>query len=586
MTQNITTINGENHPVENCRLIDGAYYLVGNINIEHSGDVYLINNRFIRFVTGKVVFNHSVGQYQLKNSTLIEGVVGFTNDAPVIGYFEGLASTSMIVTLKGGSKSYAMATLEYPLDFREKMSNGNYYHISTLRAVDFNILRVVKSAYKESLQYDSRGLTDEYSAVYEANYKPKLSSHIESYGKSLQGLTFGFEFETVLGSVPERTLAKLPLIPLRDGSVAGLEYVTIPLKGGKGIQAVLDSVKELKKRTTYDDSCALHLHIGGMPRTPEFILAFYKLTAFYQDEMFSMFPLYKKYNFGVKRKNYSKPFPTEILSPQIKPVIDIKNKSQVDEGFKVIFDYLAEGHTFEDYGNNLKDVMSHPRDPSGRQKWNIKTRYYAVNFIPLIFGNKQTIEFRIHTPTYDESKIVNFLLLNSYLINFAKANTAAILNNPKFFHNRKLINIINDHIINEPSSDMNIKKAIVGSLDDYISKRKSHTESQNSLGDIRGKEDEIVVRNNLSLNIEENLGAKPDPKRWISSPSFSEMSAGIRRTTKVRGGNPSFGISPEAVRQYMANSGNAVAGHSTAMSFGTRLDEAIEAVMPSRDFDS
>ena len=557
MTEIITTIDGEEHLIENCRLIDGAYYLIGNINIE--GDVYLINNRFIRFITGKVVFNHSVNQYQLKNSTLIEGVVNFTDSAPVIGYFEGPASIAMIVTLKGGGKAYAISTLKYPLDFREKLSNGNYYHISTLKSIYFNELKAVKSSYKESLQYDSRGITDSYSAIYEATYKPKLSSHVESYGKSLQGLTFGLEFETVLGSIPERNLAKRPLIPLRDGSVAGLEYVTIPLKGGKGIQAVLDSVKELKKRTTYDDSCALHLHIGGMPRTPEFILAFYKLVAFYQDEMFSMFPLYKKYNFGVKRKNYSKPFPTEILSPQIKPVIDVTNKSQVDEGFKVIFDYLSENHRFEDYGNNLSVVESHPKDPSGKQKWNIKTRYYAVNFIPLIFGNKQTIEFRIHTPTYDESKIVNFLLLNSYLINFTKANTAAILKNPKFFHNKKLINIINDYIGNEPSLDLSIKRTIIGSLDDYLLRRKSYTESQNSQGDIRGKEDEIIIRNNLNLNIAENLSAKIDSRRWSSKPIFSESISTLRKSVRYREVDPTYQMTEEAVKRYV----------DTSISFGT-----------------
>jgi hypothetical protein len=535
MTQNITTINGETHPVENCRLIDGAYYLIGDINLENSGDVYLINNRFIRFITGKVVFNHSAKQYQLRNSTLIDGVVGFENEIPIFGYFESTTSTATIITLENGSRKYAMDDIDYPLDYREKMSNGNYYHISTLRSFDFSRLVAVKSSYKESLQYDSRGITDEYSARYEANYNPKISSHIEAYGKSLQGLTFGFEFETVLGSVPERNLVKLPLIPLRDGSVAGLEYVTIPLKGGKGIQAVLDSVKELKKRTTYDDSCALHLHIGGMPRTPEFILAFYKLTAFYQNEMFSMFPLYKKYNFGVKRENYSKPFPVEILSPQIEPIINIKNKSEVDRGFKVLFDYFAEINTFEDYDNSLKNVESHPRDPSGKQKWNIKTRYYAVNFIPLIFGNKQTVEFRIHTPTYDESKIVNFLLLNSYLINYVKNNTAAILNNPRFLHGKRLINIVNDHIVNECVLDLNIKKTLINSLDDYLSRRRSNTEHQNSQGDIRGNEEHIIIGNNLNLNITENFTAKADSKRWINTPSFSEMASGIRRErVKVR----------------------------------------------------
>ena len=59
-------------------------------------------------------------------------------------------------------------------------------------------------------------------------------------------------------------------------------------------------ITELNKRTEFDDSCALHLHIGNIPRTPEFILAFYKVMSFFEDEMYEMFPLYKKYNFEIK----------------------------------------------------------------------------------------------------------------------------------------------------------------------------------------------------------------------------------------------------------------------------------------------
>ena len=106
---------------------------------------------------------------------------------------------------------------------------------------------------------------------------------------------------------------------------------------------------------------------------------------------------------------------------------------------------------------------------------------------------------------------------------FTKSNSAAILKNPKFFHNKKLINIISDHIENEVALDLNIKRTILGSLDDYISKRKSYTASQNSLGDIIGKEDEIIVKNHLCLNIAENLTAKINTKSLSRPLTFSDV---------------------------------------------------------------
>lgn len=372
--ENVITSLGE-YPKDKCRLIDGNYYLIGDINIENSGEVYLVNNRYVRFLTGKVVFNYSISQYQLRNSSLIEGVVKFIGNDAIKGFFDlSISNLSTIITLINGDKLYVIDESIIPLSYREIISKGEYAHISRYKARDFAKLKLVDQKYKESLKYDSRGITEVYSDLFKKNYNPIISSFVESYAKSIGNLTFGLEFETVKGVIPENKLRSLPLIPLRDGSIQGLEYVTIPLQGKIGVQAVIDSVKELNKRTEYDDSCALHLHIGNVPRTPEFITAFYKLIAYYQDDMFAMFPLYKKYNFGVKRKNYSKPFPTNLISPQISPKINVKNSKEVIDGFSPIFDYLAEIATFKDYGNNLDNVGAHPKDPGGNAKWNITTR--------------------------------------------------------------------------------------------------------------------------------------------------------------------------------------------------------------------
>lgn len=519
------------HPKDKCRFIDGTYHLIGDINIENSGEVYLINNRFVRFLTGKIVFNHSIKQYQLRNSSLIEGIVSFNGEEPVKGFFELSASNSLsIITLLTGEKLYVMDENIIPLSYREILSKGEYAHISRLKARDFIRLKSVDQKYKESLSYDSKGITDKYTKLFESNYKPVISPDIKNYAKSIGKLSFGLEFETIQGMIPEHKLACLPLIPLRDGSIAGLEYVTIPLSGEIGIQAIIDSVKELSKRTDYDDSCALHLHIGNVPRTPEFITAFYKLTAHYQDEMFSMFPLYKKYNFGVKRKNYSKPFPVNLISPQIQPIIDIRNSKSVIDGFSPIFNYLAEAARFTDYGNDLNNVGSHPRDPGGHSKWNINTRYYAVNFIPLIFGNHQTIEFRIHTPTYDTVKILDFLFMCSYLINYTIKHTAQILSTPTLFNNQPLSTLINGHILNDIPLDSNTKRILTSEMDNYISSRIGHTYRHNCDGNIKG--DEKSVKFNTALNLTGKLDLDLN---YLPRSEFSDMGS-IRAKPRMGSG--------------------------------------------------
>jgi len=490
----IITINGKTYKKSDCRLIDKEYYLIGDRSVENSGDVYLIDGRYIRMNTGRLVFNNTSKLYQLKNDTLVHGIISMGNESDFIfGYFDRGIDNMLLVDK---DKNIYTCINENIINrsFREELSTGTFYHISLKRAYQFNLIKIIKKEYKESLPYDSKGIMNKYIDNYNKNYNPVINSTIQKYSSVINNLTFGFEFETIKGILPENKLNHLPLIPLRDGSISGLEYVTIPLSGAKGIKALVDCVKELKKRTEYDKDCSLHLHIGNVPRTPEFILAFYKLITNYQEEIFSLFPLYKKYNFGVKRKNYSEPFPFNQINSKLEPSISVSNKEQIDRNFDVLFSHLSGGQSFYEYKCDLKNVKSHPLDPNGNQKWNIKKRYYAHNFIPLIFGNKETIEFRIHTPTYDIDKILNFLFINSYLINYAIINQDNLLNDPNFLDNKSgrsldrfICNYSNSHIkLNREDRD-----SLVSYHLNYIDSRKIATYEDNCKGNIIGNEEDI-----------------------------------------------------------------------------------------------
>ena len=474
----VVTINNETLPISKTRKYDSGFYKIGDNKVKDSGDCYLMENgSYYRVETEQIVWDYSSNEYSFTKG-LTFGVI---DDKLTRGYFKK-DMNSVIVEMEDSYRMYALnkSTIEKNYAFREKLSDGNFYHISRMKAYDFIKKVPPTNDYKTSLPYDSKDILEQNIMNYEKYYIPSLKlNNEENISKLIQDLSFGLEFETVAGQIPKNIHNRLGLIPLRDGSIAGLEYVTIPLSGVKGICNIVESVKELKYRTEYNDTCSMHLHIGNIPRTPEFITAFFKLTLALQDEIFSMFNLYKKYNFKYKNKNYSAPFNTYDILSRLDPVI---TKDNLIKNFDVIFTELSEGYSLGTYGDrgDLSQVHHHPKDPSGHQKWNIHSRYKIHNFVPLIFGNKKTIEFRIHTPTYDVDKIMFFIFINSILVNFTKVNSERILQQNEKYN---LTDIISSYC-----EENKINFSFYINIINYISDRKKFVEDKNRKGDIYFKE--------------------------------------------------------------------------------------------------
>lgn len=107
--------------------------------------------------------------------------------------------------------------------------------------------------------------------------------------------------------------------------------------------------------------------------------------------------------------------------------------------------------------------------------------YAICNIIPLIFGNKKTIEFRIHTPTFDVNKIIPFIYLNTAIIDFVVKYQSNILKNSSFLNQRDLSYIIGD----------TYKGDLYESLIAYINTRKKFTNSFNRKGEVMYDESKI-----------------------------------------------------------------------------------------------
>ncbi len=423
----VTTVGGLKLPKSETKYIKGSYYKVGDPKIKNSGECYEVDGKFTRANTGYIEYDHEIGQYVRKTDKLVFGIVGAKGSELEEGYFTPslrnarLCSDDRTYTVLDGK------VFKGNRIYREKLSDGVFYNYKQFPSLRYGQIRPVAQGIKRNLPYDSRFIFKDFVKDYE-DYEPEVSKEAVNLAKIMKGLSFGLEFETVAGFIPDRISKPLGLMQLRDGSVPGLEFVTVPMEGAKGTQTLIDSIEALSERTRYDMSCSLHLHLGNIPRTKEFIIALYKQLAYIQNDMYRMFPVYKKYNYGVKSKHYTRPLPTLGILDKLDAVIDDGN---INKNFNILFEEFSGGMSFSKYNNDLDRVESHPSDPGGQSKWNIRSRYCLFNFIPLIFGNKETVEFRIHTPTYDWEKVRNYMALCANIVNHVMENTNAILHNKK-----------------------------------------------------------------------------------------------------------------------------------------------------------
>ena len=448
MTQNTTKMeemvhahigNGKLSTVKrsSCRLIKKEYYKKGNVKVENSGGCYLVNDKWYRDTTGYIVYEYSTQSYVLKSSNdVIKGIVDIIDDngkeTIKEGYILSSANTD-VIRVRHVNKPEIISLTDKVYNsqiFVEDISSGDVWFRDGLSRDDIHSLTSIKQpnrSYKNSLSYTIDDRIDRAIKTYKDGLKKQvipqgIASHFRNTG--LSEYTFGVEFETTAGRLSDRLNSELGLVPVRDGSVAGLEYATVPYQGVAGFNTITKVCDELTKRTRTDSNCSLHVHVGGIPRTMEYLTALFKVLCLVEKEMYGMFPSYKENNRGYKNKNYTKPLPKLPIFQKLDRII---NSNNIKENFSYIFEYLSGGQNFSNNYRSLDDVKGHPSDPNGTRKWSISGRYHWVNLIPIIFGNKKTVEFRVHTSTMDKNKVRPYIMLCMGILDYVKHNQEVIL---------------------------------------------------------------------------------------------------------------------------------------------------------------
>mgnify|MGYP005989467313 CR=1 FL=1 len=482
----VTTITGRVELQSDCKFIDGGYYKIGDVSIEHSGDCYYLDasNKYVRLTSDLLIFDHNVKRYVYKNNKSFQkGVVSISETGELImGHFSYKRLYLLPVLYNAGQKHYCIneGILLNQRFYKEDLSNGVFYNKNAKKARCFTKKAFCSYDEKKKLSYSvDSDLIKTNKASHKEGFDYPISQSVDILGNFIGDFTFGLEFETSKGYVPSRICRKLGLIPLRDGSIEGLEFVTIPLQGKTGLQTVVETAKQLDARTETNSNCSLHLHIGNIPRTEKFFLAMYKLLFLVQDEIFNLFPTYKKDNRGLKKKHYTKPFDFKDVMYDMDKVITDKN---ITENFSYLFKYLSMGKSYSNYDNSLLNVNSHPSDPQGTSKWQIRSRYHWVNLVPLLFGNKQTIEFRIHTATHDYGKVMMYMAICMNIVRYAIDKQDYILKNDASLKNVDLRSMFITNGMNSNLTSM---------VYDYCNDRKYFINNQLKNGVVMPKENDL-----------------------------------------------------------------------------------------------
>lgn len=241
-----------------------------------------------------------------------------------------------------------------------------------------------------------------YNAKFEEHLfknKQKVLNNIEfKYIKEFP-YTFGLEFETAGGYLPQHQLYELGLIPLRDGSITGIEFTTVVLQGNKGLNLLKQQMETLDACTIFDKDCSLHIHLGNFKLSGEILLTLNNL--FCGCDLYKYLPMltFATHMYKTnKEKNYCEQ--------------NVKYRS-----FEEMYGALVGRNFYGDY------CQPHPKDLSGTRKWNIKSRYRALNFInALCYDGPKTVEYRMLRPTYNFSKVIGWLFVYGAFLKYAEQN--------------------------------------------------------------------------------------------------------------------------------------------------------------------
>jgi hypothetical protein len=482
----VRAVNGEIEYYSNCIRRNGIYY-IKHIHAVYQNDEWVVLN--------PSVYDHELKQNTTNTHDLFNGIVDFNKETlvPVKGWFTKNPYTNCIVSIMGKHYTFINCDLlKNNPSFTEDLATGVFYITKELTPGNIRILtkkRVINYGDNVYNIVDSPKVFERSKSLYAAS-KINIDNDIKLAGRYLKNVTFGAEFETINGGLPNYFKDKYGIIICKDGSIKNEdgayppEYVTVPLSGVKGVQTLRDVSKEIAKRSDFDIKCSYHLHLGGFNYSRLFLVSLYKLSTKIQDDLFGMFPFYKRdeVKYAGKEKNYCKKLPNIVMNYKGGNFNTYLNSSYQD-----IYHFLSGGYNFDSDYNFKKKV-----NPWGNNKWQINSRYYWLNFTNLVFGKQNTIEFRLHTPTTNSDKVINWLFMCNAIMEFAKNNTKKCLSDEEI----SFTDVLNFYgKTYKTSHATNLSKNLIAYYNARVSKFKQEADAGKYISD-----DELLFDGDFKFN--------------------------------------------------------------------------------------
>lgn len=472
-SKTIITFDGTPALRKNCRKYKNGFYEMGRQCIK------MKDGRYYRIDSGKIIYDHLTKKYVFNSANLVRGIVNTVGNKIEFGYFTHDKILNVNV------KNIGLAVNEKVLNrnYIEQLCTGDFYHKSHIPKDFFKIK--LGGEYSKELDYQASYRQAEITQHFEKYFEPP---YVKDYWKDLPDhVTYGIEYETNAGIIPERLCLKNGLIPVKDGSLRkgwkiSFEYATVILEKNNIFPAIKEHSRLLNKYCSKSTNESLHVHIGGYIPSKEFIVNLYHTFQLVQKELFRMFPKFTRKTsvFKKSNKDYCKP---------IKKIIN--RGDSIENNFSKIIIFLSQGYLNSD---NFKYFgQPHPVDPQNKHKWDIKSRYYAMNLIPFVFKGTGTIEFRMHTNTFNKDKIASWLMIITAIVEYAYRTKENSSNLPNSLN----LNTIIDSVYTN--------KILKKYLKAYIEYRKNLMEyNQNVYRDFIGKLDvEQDHLNNFKFPIKE-----------------------------------------------------------------------------------
>lgn len=185
------------------------------------------------------------------------------------------------------------------LGYVESVYDGVFYLSSSLTEKDmkewFNKKNIPNHERSKSYNLESdperkKQLEDSY-----AKLDIPISAVSKRLSKFIGDYTFGAEFEVINGFLPKRIRNKFGIKALKDGSLRsdtteGIEMVTMPMSGAKGIEVIKQVCGELKKRCEVNNYCSVHFHFGNVRKDKLYAMSVYRVGSLLQSELIKYFP--------------------------------------------------------------------------------------------------------------------------------------------------------------------------------------------------------------------------------------------------------------------------------------------------------